>query len=420
MLQTIGLMSGTSIDGIDVAIAQIAGSVPTLDIEQIAFQTVPWPDHEQTLLFDLVEQRARTADLCRANFMVGERFGTAALEVLERFGIPQHEIDLIGSHGQTLWHDVRVSQMDGESPIDAQDAMGHVTSTLQVGDPSVIAARTGVTTIANFRTADVAVGGQGAPLTSTFDWYQMRPPPNLHGVAGGWRAVQNIGGIANVTFLPPRELNAPPLAFDTGPGNALIDWAVAHASVGRYRYDVDGQIAATGTVNEPLLQTWRAHPYMLQHPPKTTGRELFGIVLTQQWQAQAYAVGCTNADFIATLTELTAATIVDAYQRFAPGPLAEVVVSGGGAANPTLMRSVKTRLDSTSDSKIRLCTHEALGIDSNAKEALAFALLAYLTICGSPGNVPACTGANKNQILGQIAPGENWEALVRKTIETSS
>lgn len=155
----------------------------------------------------------------------------------------------------------------------------------------------------------------------------MRPPATPFRLAGGWRPVQNIGGIANVTFLSPRELNATPLAFDTGLGNALIDWAAVQASAGQYRYDIDGQIAAAGTVNEPLFQTWLAHPYFLQPPPKTTGRELFRTELAKHWQSQAFAAGCTDADFAATLTELTAAAITDAYKRYAPGPLAEVVIN---------------------------------------------------------------------------------------------
>ena len=201
------------------------------DIHQIAFETVPWPTEERDLIFELFADQAKPSVLCRANFLLGERFATAVQTVVAGAGLQLSQIDLIGCHGQTIWHDV----------ID-----GHVTSTLQLGEPAVIAARTGITTVGNLRVADVAVGGHGAPLASTFDWHFLRPAPNLNGVAGGWRAVQNIGGIGNVTFLPPVGSDAPPLAFDTGPGNALIDWAAGQATAGASTYDQDGVLATQG------------------------------------------------------------------------------------------------------------------------------------------------------------------------------
>jgi anhydro-N-acetylmuramic acid kinase len=210
-----GLMSGTSADGIDVAIAEITG-LPAphgsgVKIEQRAFATVSWPDAERALIFDLFAGQGTPADLCRANFRLAEVFAAAVQQVAADAGIPLASLDLIGSHGQTIWHDVT--------------ADGRVTSTLQLGEPAVIAARTGVTTVGNLRVADIAAGGQGAPLVSITDWLLLRPPPAHNGVNGGWRAAQNIGGIGNVTFLPPTDLDAAPLAFDTGPGNVLIDWA---------------------------------------------------------------------------------------------------------------------------------------------------------------------------------------------------
>ena len=401
-MRIVGVMSGTSVDGIDVAVADIDGDPakssselpPGLQLQQIAFETIPWSSGDRALIFDLFEDRRSIAELCRANFVLAERFADAVVTVLEESRIPLTEVDLIGCHGQTIWHDV--------------DATGAVTSTLQIGDPSLIAARTGITTVANFRTADVAVGGQGAPLTSTFDWLLMRPPAKLNGVVGGWRAVQNIGGLANVTLLPPIDSEAVPIAFDTGPGNALIDWAVGVVTNGQHHFDQDGLIAASGRVAYPLLEEWMTLPYFEQPLPKSTGRELFSSVLGEQWRISAFDAGLSDADFVATVTELTALSIADAYHRYAPGPIGEVVVGGGGARNPTLMARLRYHLGAD----VALCTHEELGIDSDAKEALAFALLAYLAILGKPGNIPSCTGARSEQILGQIAPGANWGQLL--------
>lgn len=396
-----GLMSGTSADGIDVTIADITGApIPHGDgikIAQRAFAAVPWPAGDRALIFDLFAGRATPADLCRANFRLAEVFADAVQQAAADAGIDLATLDLIGSHGQTIWHDVT--------------AEGQVTSTLQIGEPAVIAARTGVTTIGNFRVADVAAGGQGAPLVSIFDWLLLRPPPALNGVTGGWRAVQNIGGIGNVTFLPPIDQNAAPLAFDTGPGNVLIDWAVRMVSDGALTYDHDGALARQGKVNAPLLERWLAHPYYRQPPPKTTGRELFTAQMVETMRAEANAAGASDADFVATVTALTVATIADAYARFAPGPLAQAVIAGGGAHNPVLLDGLRTRLTKRLGREVEVCTHDALGIDADAKEALIFALLAYLCAHGLPGNVPTCTGAREEVILGVIAPGRNYRRL---------
>ena len=204
----------------------------------------------------------------------------AVEEAARGAGVALDAIDLIGSHGQTIWHDA-----DG----------GRITSTLQIGEPAVIAGQTGITTVANFRVADVAAGGQGAPLVSIFDWLLLRPADGLNGIAGGWRAAQNIGGIGNVTFLPPLGSDAPPLAFDTGPGNVLIDWAAAFASDGALAYDHDGRLAAQGRVDEALLARWLDDPYLRQPPPKTTGRERYTANLAQALHAEARATGLDDA-----------------------------------------------------------------------------------------------------------------------------
>jgi len=450
-MRVIGMMSGTSVDGIDVAIAEITESSPSsasklnsrqepqvetgtsrrekvtgkekgdrhtrppqvdaysdaiVTIEQLTFATIPWPEEIRRQIFALFHETTTAADLCRTNFAIANVFADAALRVLHDAEIDLQSVDLIASHGQTIWHDV---------------LEGKVTSTLQLGDPSVIATRTGITTIGNFRTADVAAGGQGAPLVSLYDWYFLRPRPlpssaedgSQQETPSGWRAIQNIGGIGNVTFLPPHGNEEDPLAFDTGPGNVFIDWATELATGGQQRFDRDGQLAATGQVPIALLEHYLALPYFHIVPPKSTGRELFDNSLAAEWWAFAAQMGATPVDFIATMTELTAMTIADAYRRFAPGAITEVVVAGGGARNPVLLSSISRHLQQKFERPIPVQTHQELGIDDKAKEALAFALMGYLAVQGKVGNVPSCTGARKAQILGQIAPGDNYRLLLQ-------
>jgi anhydro-N-acetylmuramic acid kinase len=395
-MRIVGLMSGTSADGIDAALAEINEIEGKIALRQSAFASVAWTDAERSLIFDLFEGRATAQTLCRANFALGEGFARAALTVIASAGMTPADVDLIGSHGQTIWHDV--------------DENGRVTSTLQIGEAAVIAERTGITTVADFRVADVAAGGQGAPLVPIFDWLLLRPPADL----GGWRAVQNIGGIGNVTFLPPQGSSALPLAFDTGPGNVLIDWAAALISGGDLRYDVDGQLAAAGKPSAALLDRWLDHPYFRQPPPKSTGRELFTRSLLEEWRGQAQSAGCTDADFVATLTELTAASIADAYVRFAPGSVVQTVVGGGGGRNPILMARLAAQLEARLGRPIPLLRHKDLpdlAIDDDAKEALAFALLAWLAIHRRPGNVPTCTGAAGERVLGKVTPGLSKKCL---------
>lgn len=407
-MKIVGMMSGTSIDGIDVVIVDIKQQ--TL-IEQLFFTTVPWDQTIRQQLFALFQSSTTAAAICQMNFLVAEAFADAAKTAVAVASIGWDTIDVIASHGQTIWHDV---------------ADGRVTSTLQIGDPSVLAAHTGVTTVGNFRTADVAVGGQGAPLVSLYDWEIIRSLPWQEDLTAlpqsPWRAVQNIGGIGNVTFLPSMDNSTLPLAFDTGPGNVFIDWAATEATGGAQSYDVDGRLAAAGTVDPVLLDEWRALPYFTQAPPKTTGRELFDKKLVEQWSVVAHQKGLSPIDFVAMMTELTAATIADAYRRFAPGPLGEVIVAGGGARNPVLMQRLQAQLNLALDENrdlaahvsptIPLRTHADLGIDDKAKEAIAFAFMAYRALHGEAGNLPACTGARRAQPLGQIAPGDNFRSLM--------
>ena len=344
----IGLMSGTSVDGIDAAVVRLEGAPPSLTWEVLGHSHRPFAPELRAEIFACFHPETSSVDrLCRLNFALGRAFGAAALEVVQDAGLLMSDVDLIGSHGQTLWHD---PPMNGE-----------LGSTLQLGEPAIIAEMTGVPVVSNFRTRDMAVGGQGAPLVPLADWLLLSHPTKI-------RAAQNIGGIANVTFLPGLatehtqlrraaqrrllenlsglgvlsgkdafEMASGVMAFDTGPGNMLIDEAARLATDGAWNYDHDGVLAAQGHVDESLLAEWLAEPYFQQKPPRTTGRELFGTQRAAEYWSQASQRGLDPSDIIATLTALTVRSIEHAYRIFLPAFPDEVIVSGGGARNPTLM-----------------------------------------------------------------------------------
>jgi anhydro-N-acetylmuramic acid kinase len=380
-------MSGTSGDGIDAALADINGAPPDLKVALVAFSYLPFTPEQRAQIFRLFEPATSAVDhICRMNFLIGEWFAAAALQAIGEAGLAPSDVALIGSHGQTIYH--------------AVDAASPVKSTLQIGEAAVIAERTGITTVADLRVADVAAGGQGAPLVSYVDWLLFRHPMRA-------RAVQNIGGIANVTYLPAADDPAGVLAFDTGPGNMLIDHAVRRATAGAQTYDRDGVRASRGEVNPALLEELLRHPYFALSPPKTTGREQFGADYGDRaWEA-AKARGMGDDDIIATLTALTAGSIAAAYRRFLPRLPDEVILGGGGAHNPALVAAVRQALPSA-----RILTHADIGQSDDAKEALAFAVLAYETFHGRPGNLPRCTGASRRRILGKIIPGDNFRQIM--------
>ncbi len=387
----IGLMSGTSADGIDAALCELSGAPPRLQARILHARTFPYAETlRRRVLEACLPSKSRVDALCQLNADLGEAFAEAVRALLTEAERAPDEVALVGSHGQTVWHMV---QPDGRA-----------TATLQIGEAAIIAERTGITTVSNFRPRDIAAGGQGAPLTAYADWLLLRH-------AEHWRAVQNIGGIGNVTFLPPlADTDSAPLAFDTGPGNALIDEAMRMLTGGAQHYDKDGQLAARGHVDEAWLAKLLAHPYFVRTPPKSTGRELFGAEMAAALVSEGRARGLENADIVATLTALTAASIADAYQRFAPAPAREVIIGGGGAHNRTLLAMLRARL-----APAAVHTHEALGLDSDFKEALVFALLAYETWHGRVGTLPTLTGADHATVLGQITPGHNYADLLRRT-----
>lgn len=390
-MKVIGLMSGTSADGVDAALCEITGAPPHLQAQIIHAVGGPYTQAlHKRILSACVPQTSSSDTLARLNVDLAECFADAVSQLLSEAGVSPENVDLIGSHGQTVWHNVLPD--------------GHVSATLQIVEASVIAERTGITTISNFRARDVAAGGQGAPLTAYVDWLLLRHPQR-------WRAVQNIGGIANVTFLPPlADEDSLPIAFDTGPGNVLINAAVHQFTEGKLTYDHDGEMAKRGTIDHDWLTALLQHPYLAQRVPKTTGRELFGVVLAAQYVGEGRVRGLPDESIVATLTQLTASSIADAYARFAPEPIHEVIVGGGGARNPVLMGSLRNILAPAS-----VYTHEHIGINSDFKEALVFALLAYETWYGRPGSHPAFTGASHPSVLGQITPGYNYTDLIKKT-----
>jgi anhydro-N-acetylmuramic acid kinase len=368
----IGLMSGTSVDGIDAALVRIRGGGPGVQIEPLHFATYPFAPEVREAIFRLFRpETSNVVDICRMNFVLGEVFAQAALQCMADAGVKPEQVDLIGSHGQTIWHE----------PLPVAVAGVTSRSTLQIGEPSVIAERTGVITVGDLRVRDIAAGGQGAPLVPYLDYCLLRHP-SLN------RATQNIGGIGNVTYLPAGCGAEQIRAFDTGPGNVIMD-AFCAEFYGQ-PYDRDGAIAATGTVDETLLAELLAHPYFDLQPPKSTGRELFGVQFARQLIGRA-----APADLVATATAFTARSIASQYRRFL-GPVDEVIVGGGGARNPVLMRMIAEALP-----EARVMTHEAVGIDSDAKEAIAFALLANDCVLELPTNVPGATGG-RPVVLGKV------------------
>jgi len=378
----IGLMSGTSADGVDAALVEVHGVGLATRVRVVTHTTVPYPRSVRALIGRLCGD-ASVELLARANFLLGELFADAAIEVARMASISIRRVALIGSHGQTVRHLPRPARLCGR----------RVTATLQVGEPAVIAARTGVTTVADFRPADMAVGGQGAPLVPYVDYILLR-----HRSRG--RIALNIGGIANITWLPPRCTPDQIVAFDTGPGNMVLD-ALSRLLLGR-PFDRDGATAARGRPSTTLLKQLLRHPYFRRRPPKSAGREVFGEEFARGMLRRGE--GLSPADLLATATELTVRTIASACRPLLAS-CGEVVASGGGCHNATLMRRLAEAI-----APARLTTSEEFGIPVDAKEAVAFAVLANETMAGRPGNVPSATGARRPLILGKIVPGRRLPA----------
>jgi anhydro-N-acetylmuramic acid kinase len=409
----LGLMSGTSADGIDVALAQIEeGSAgkrasrrskgrlfPKMKRRLLAHTTLPMSAAVRKEVLRIAEGGASTAgEISQLNFRVGEEFAAAAIAACKKFRVQLEDVELIGSHGQTIFHQGTAVTFLGKK----------TASTLQIGEPAVIAARTGVPTVGDFRVADVAAGGQGAPLVPYVDWLLLRDDR-----VG--RVALNLGGIGNVTVL--EKSNRRPalknqtgvtrgvprvVAFDTGPGNMVMDALVAHYTKGRERFDKDARMARKGRCVHSFLEELLQDPYLRVKPPKSTGREYYGREFVGKLLRKAAKDRVRPEDVLRTATVFTALSVVDALNRFVLPRVAigQVIVSGGGAKNPLLMAQLAAAL-----APVKVLSSSEAGVDEEAKEAYAFALLAYETWRGRVGNLPSATGASRPVILGKICGG---------------
>ncbi len=382
----VGLMTGTSLDGIDAALVEITGdSVDTIVWKLIASTTTPYTVEQREEIHAAIISGS-AEKICLLDARMGELLADAALAVCATAGVSPTDVMAIGSHGQTIWHHPPAGERRG--------------ATLQVGCPATIAEATGVSVISDFRSRDVAAGGQGAPLVPWVDHV-------LFAVPGRARALQNIGGMGNVTWVAPRESTESLLAFDTGPGNSLIDAAVSLGTNDRLRFDEGGRLAARGRVDPALLNELLGHPFFEMPPPRSTGRETFGRPFVERLVEVVRPEGDQDwLDLVATLTELTARSVVDSLERWiAPRCIDEIVITGGGAMNGTLVARIEAMAH-----PIPVLNSDVLGIGAGDKEALAFAVLAWAHLKGIPANAPTATGAKGPRILGSFTPASGAEA----------
>lgn len=380
----IGTMSGTSTDGIDVVMIKISGSRLDTRFEMLAFDTFPYPSNLRQRIFMVYPPNRFTGEeIARLSFDIAELQAQSINTLIESSGYSQDDVDLICMYGLTLYH----GTPDREKGITG----AHI----EIGEPAVIKERTGITTIADLRINDIVMHGEGAPLCPYMDWVVFRDE-----YLGS--AIQNIGGIANVTGIPPKAGLDDVIAFDTGPGNMVIDGIVKMVTNGEKTYDSEGQMAAQGTVNGELLEGLMQFPYILRDIPKTTGRELFGDQFCKPVYEKACERGIHPSDLVATATAYTAETIANAYRRFLTPRfrIDRVVLTGGGVHNNTLVRMLSERL-----APIPVYKHEDFGINSDAREAIAWAIMGNEIIQGKTPTVPSATGAKRAVLTGKLLPG---------------
>lgn len=434
MMKVIGLISGTSADGIDAALVEIKdGGLGVRDwgrgadphpptsiprplipgVRLLAFETFPYPTGLRERILQLAtpsllspppaggrEGGWELREVCHLNFYLGELFAQAALALAEKAGIGIEEIQAIGSHGQTICH--LPDGRDGILPLPVGEGLrpSRIRSTLQLGEPSIIAERTGVTTVADFRPGDIACGGEGAPLSPYFHYVVFRDPHK-------GRIILNIGGISNLTYIPAGAGAQEVVAFDTGPGNVLIDGLVHRITGGTSDHDEGGRLASKGKVQGDLLASLLKHPFLKRLPPKSTGREEFGPDLLEEILKRGEELRLSPEDLVATVSAFTVEAITCHIKRFLPqGGTQELILSGGGAENLTLVRMLQARLP-----HLAVLKADEVGFPGRAVEAAAFAFLAYLTLSGKPGNLPSVTGAKREAILGKIVPGRNFRGF---------
>jgi anhydro-N-acetylmuramic acid kinase len=383
----LGMMSGTSADGIDTAIVRISGAPPALTAKFEAHHHVPYNPLVREAVLRLANGAATTtAEISRLDFVLGEEFARAAIAACKSAGISVEKLDLIGSHGQTVFHQGARARLVGA---------WRVASTLQIGEANVIAERTGVPTIANFRSADIAAGGHGAPLVPFVDYLLYRDEQR-------GRVALNIGGIANVTVIPAGAGPSDVFAFDTGPGNMIVDALVQGMTRGRAKYDRGARIALGGRTIQDLLARMMREPYLRKRPPKTAGREQFGSAYVERligWGKRHHA---EPADLVRTATVFTSLSIADAFRRLIlpRADVDELIVAGGGARNPLMMAQLAASVPG-----IEIIPSGRFGVPTDAKEAFAFAVLAYEAYHGRANNLPSATGASHPVVMGKLHYG---------------
>lgn len=384
----IGLISGTSADGIDAALVDIEEGRDSLRFRLISFNTYRYPERVRKTIISISSgTEVGMEKLFRLNFLIGNLFASAALKIIKESGVDIKDVSLIGSHGQTLCH----------FPSKGKGIFKNSRATFQAGELAVIAERTGITTVGDFRVADIAADGQGAPLSPYFHYEFFKN-------SGKNVAVQNFGGIGNVTYIPRHSSIENVIAFDTGPGNALIDSVVYHFSKGKMRMDRDGRIAEKGKIHHELLDLLMGHPFLKKIPPKSTSREEFGGIFLKNIISWSRRKRIPFDDLLATLVAFTVNSVKHQYMRYLPfDKIDEIVVCGGGARNPTIMKRLRETV-----APIPVRIFDDYGISADAVEAITFALLARQCFFKIPANIPSATGAKHPVILGKIVPGRNF------------
>jgi anhydro-N-acetylmuramic acid kinase len=375
-MRVAGIMSGTSLDGVDVAVIDIDDD----GFDTVGFRSVPYPAQLRTALLAVSNCETHTREISRLNFVLPEVYAEAFFDTCNNCKIDPKSVQLIGCHGQTIFHESDPAEYLGRK----------VASTLQIGDGSVLAKRTQIPVINDFRPADMAAGGKGAPLVPFVDYLLFKSDE-----VG--RVALNIGGIANVTILPAGCTMQDVVAFDTGPGNMVLDQLAARFSGGKQHYDKGGKLALAGEVNPSLLDQLLQDEYYTKHPPKTAGREQYGSTFVDNLMAR----GLSPADTMATATMLTAATIAEGIYRFSnaeEGGIDEVIVSGGGVHNPALMHMLQAEL-----ADMDVVNSADIGLDPDAKEAIAFAILAHEAWHNRANNLPSATGASRSVVMGKLS-----------------
>jgi anhydro-N-acetylmuramic acid kinase len=384
-MRVLGMMSGTSADGIDAALVRISGAPPRLSAQLEGHYHVPFPPYLRKRILHLANGAATTtAEIGELNFLLGDELGRAAIAACKKWRVPLKDVSLIGSHGQTVFHMGAAAKFQGKV---------RTASTLQLGDISLIAERTGIPTVGDFRPADMAAGGQGAPLIPFADYL-------LYGDPRRGRVALNIGGIANVTVIPAGGRPDEVFAFDTGPGNMIVDALVERTTHGRSEFDRDARIALSGRTIPELLVRLMREPYLRKKPPKSAGREQFGQDYAEELLAWGKRHHAGPGDLVRTASIFTPMSIADAFRRFIlpRTHVEELIVAGGGALNPLMMAQLAASLPG-----IEVVPASRFGVPAEAKEAFGFALLAYESYHGRPGNLPSATGARHAVVLGKIA-----------------